>query len=134
MYKYQITTADGQLMDRADPFAFGSELRPGTASVIRFLEGYRWQDEAYMAQREKNYNCPMNIYELHAGSWRVKDKADSERFYSYDELAQPLIEYVQQMGYTHIELLPLTEHPLDASWGYQVSGYFSATSRYGLSS
>lgn len=131
MYKYQITTADGQLMDRADPFAFGSELRPGTASVIRFLEGYRWQDEAYMAQREKNYNRPMNIYELHAGSWRVKDKADSERFYSYDELAQPLIEYVQQMGYTHIELLPLTEHPLDASWGYQVSGYFSATSRYG---
>jgi len=131
MYKYQITTADGQLMDRADPFAFGSELRPGTASVIRFLEGYRWQDEAYMAQREKNYNRPMNIYELHAGSWRVKDKTDSERFYSYDELAQPLIEYVQKMGYTHIELMPITEYPYDPSWGYQVTGYFAATSRYG---
>lgn len=130
-YKYRITTAEGESWDRADPFAFFSELRPNTASVIQPLDGYDWQDSAFLSTRQKNFNRPLNIYELHAGSWRMKDGDGSERFLQYDELAGQLIPYVRQMGYTHIELLPLTEYPLDASWGYQVSGYFSATSRYG---
>lgn len=130
-YKYRITTAEGESWDRADPFAFFSELRPNTASVIQPLDGYDWQDSAFLSTRQKNFNRPLNIYELHAGSWRMKDGDGSERFLQYDELADQLIPYVRQMGYTHIELLPLTEYPLDASWGYQVSGYFSATSRYG---
>ena len=130
-YKYRITTAEGEIWDRADPFAFFTELRPNTASVIQRLDGYHWQDGAFLSTRQKNFNRPLNIYELHAGSWRMKDGDGSERFLQYDELADQLIPYIRQMGYTHIELLPLTEYPLDASWGYQVSGYFSATSRYG---
>ena len=130
-YKYRITTAGGEIWDRADPFAFFTELRPNTASVIQRLDGYHWQDGAFLSTRQKNFNRPLNIYELHAGSWRMKDGDGIERFLQYDELADQLIPYIRQMGYTHIELLPLTEYPLDASWGYQVSGYFSATSRYG---
>lgn len=123
-YKYRITTAGGEIWDRADPFAFFTELRPNTASVIQRLDGYHWQDGAFLSTRQKNFNRPLNIYELHAGSWRMKDGDGSERFLQYDELADQLIPYIRQMGYTHIELLPLTEYPLDASWGYQVSGYF----------
>lgn len=130
-YKYQITTTQGEVCDRADPFAFYSELRPNNASIVCSLEHHCWADQSWMAQRSKNFNRPLSIYEVHAGSWRIKDAPGSSRFYSYDELADQLIPYLQQMGYTHLELLPLTEHPLDASWGYQVSGYFSATSRYG---
>lgn len=129
-YKYQITTAQGEVWDRADPFAFYSELRPRNASVV-WNPKHLWEDELWMSHRNKNFNRPLNIYELHAGSWRMKDGEEAERFYRYDELAQELIPYVKKMGYTHIELLPLTEYPLDASWGYQAAGYFSATSRYG---
>jgi 1,4-alpha-glucan branching enzyme len=130
LYKYEIVTADGQTMVKADPYAFCSELRPGTASVVYPLRAYSWNDEAW---RRKKYSQnplhqPLAIYEVHAGTW--KKKADGS-FYSYRELADELIPYVKEMGYTHIELLPLAEHPFDRSWGYQITGYFSVTSRYG---
>ena len=115
---------------KADPFAFYAELRPNTASIVQDISGYRWQDKKWMMHREKTapYDKPMNIYEVHAGSWRVH--ADGS-FYTYRELAESLVPYVQEMGYTHIELMPLTEYPFDGSWGYQVTGFFSPTARYG---
>ena len=128
LYKFRIETKSGEIYDRADPFAFFSELRPGTASVVCQLDRYEWLDAEWMGKRSKNFNDPMNIYELHAGSWKTKPGGG---FYSYEELADLLPSYCKEMGYTHVEMLPLTEHPLDASWGYQPSGYFSATSRYG---
>ncbi|MDD3260634.1 MAG: 1,4-alpha-glucan branching protein GlgB [Oscillospiraceae bacterium] len=131
MYKYRIQTPEGYF-DRADPFGFYAEVRPATASRVCDLDGFTWTDAGWMASRTKNYNAPLSIYEVHPGSWRIKEKKkDADRFYTYDELIDTLLPYVKQEGFTHIELLPLTEHPLDASWGYQVSGYFSATSRYG---
>ena len=130
-YKYQITTQSGEVWDRADPFAFSSQLRPENASVITCLNHHIWQDSEWLSKRGKNFDRPLNIYELHLGSWKRKDGEDAECFYQYDEICDQLIPYLKEMGYTHIELLPLTEYPLDASWGYQVSGYFSATSRYG---
>ena len=130
-YKYQITTQSGEVWDRADPFAFSSQLRPENASVITCLNHHIWQDSGWLSKRSKNFDRPLNIYELHLGSWKRKDGEDAECFYQYDEIYDQLIPYLKEMGYTHIELLPLTEYPLDASWGYQVSGYFSATSRYG---
>lgn len=131
MYKFRITTSDGGVYDRADPFAFYCERRPDTASIVCRTEGYGWGDGEWMEKRGKNYNAPMNIYEIHAGSWKVKDAPEDERFYTYEELADELIPYVLDMGYTHIELMPLTEYPFDGSWGYQVTGYFAPTSRYG---
>lgn len=130
-YKYQITTQSGEVWDRADPFAFSSQLRPENASVITCLNHHTWQDSDWLSKRSKNFDRPLNIYELHLGSWKRRDGEDAECFYQYDEICDQLIPYLKEMGYTHIELLPLTEYPLDASWGYQVSGYFSATSRYG---
>lgn len=131
MYKYRVQTAEG-MFDRTDPFGFYAELRPATASRICSLDGFTWTDESWMQSRSKNYNQPLSIYEVHAGSWKMKEDAeDAQRFYTYDELIDTLLPYAKQQGFTHIELLPLTEHPLDASWGYQVSGYFAATSRYG---
>lgn len=130
LYKFRIETKQGETYDRADPFAFFSERRPGTASVVYRMDRYAWTDAEWMGRRGKNFNASMNIYELHAGSWKTKAGGD-DRFYSYEELAERLLPYCKEMGYTHIELLPLTEHPLDASWGYQPTGYFSATSRYG---
>ena len=129
LYKYRIFTRDHKIYDRIDPFAFYSELRPNTASRVFGLDGYVWGDSEWMARRGKNYDSPVNIYEVHPGSWRVKDGGD--RFYRWPELAETLLPYVRDLGCTHIELLPITEHPLDASWGYQATGYFSATSRYG---
>lgn len=133
LYKFHIETAGGEYYDRMDPFAFCSECRPNTASIVTRMDTYAWGDGAWMAQRDKNYNRPMSIYELHLGSWRRKDEADptQDGFYRYDEIAALLIPYLKQTGYTHIELLPLTEYPFDGSWGYQTAGYFSATSRYG---
>lgn len=132
LYKYQITTQSGEVYDRIDPFAFLSQVRPDTASVVYDIEGFSWNDEAWMKNRTKNYNRALQIYEVHAGSWRINpDKEESERFYSYTQLKNELIPYLKEMEYTHLELLPLTEHPFDGSWGYQATGYYSATSRYG---
>ncbi len=127
LYKYRVHTADG-VFDRADPFAFYAEERPSTASAVWDVAHYEWQDAEYLHRRTKNFNRPMSIYELHAGSW--KRHADGS-FYQYGELADALIPYILEMGYTHIECMPLTEHPFDGSWGYQTSGYFAATSRFG---
>ena len=129
-YKYDIETSKGDHLIKADPYAFQSELRPNTASVITSLD-YKWKDAKWMQERNKQniYESPMNIYEVHLGSWMRHPREDG--FYSYRELAERLIPYVKRMGYTHIEILPVMEHPLDASWGYQVTGYYSATSRHG---
>jgi 1,4-alpha-glucan branching enzyme len=130
LYKYQIEPLKGEKFLKADPFAFYSELRPDTASVIYPLEGYSWQDGEWMERRGESefMENPLSIYEVHPGSWRTKEDG---RFYNYLELATELIDYVLEMGYTHVELLPLMEHPYDGSWGYQGTGYFSCTSRYG---
>lgn len=130
MYKYEIHAKDGRIFAKSDPYGFYSELRPGTASKIVDLEQYKWQDADWMERRNtvNVYESPVNIYEVHAGSWKRKWDGG---FFGYRELADEIIDYVNYMGYSHIELLPLTEHPLDGSWGYQVTGYYSVTSRYG---
>ncbi len=141
LYKYKITTQQGSVHDRADPFAFYSELRPNTASIVWDMNRYEWNDSVWMASRSKNFTRPVNIYEVHAGSWRrvqegktqaaTQEEREFGRMMTYDELGDTLLPYVKEQGYTHIELMPLTEHPFDGSWGYQATGYFSATSRYG---
>ena len=128
LYKYEIHTTDGRVLVKADPYAVAAELRPGTASRITTLEGYEWQDAAWRQKQAAGYDRPMVIYEVHAGSWRRNSDGS---FFTYRQLASELIPYVVEMGYTHIELLPLAEHPLDASWGYQAVGYYATTSRYG---
>lgn len=130
IYKYEITAADGRKFLKADPYAFYSELRPNTASKLIDLTGYAWQDKDWMKNREASplYDKPVNIYEVHLASWKMKD---NNEFMNYREIADELVEYVLYMGYTHVELLPVTEHPLDASWGYQSTGYYSLTSRFG---
>ena len=129
-YKYDIEFLSGEHVLKADPFAFGAERRPGTASVIRDIS-YRWNDAEWISRREQtdSFTSPMNIYEVHLGSWKRHPGEDG--FYNYRECADELIPYVKDMGYTHIELLPVMEHPLDASWGYQVTGYYAPTARYG---
>ena len=129
-YKYAVRGLDDVWRMKADPFAFWSELRPHTASRLYDLDGYDWRDGAWLEKRRSfnPYISPVNIYELHIGSWR---RHDDGNYLSYSELAEQLIPYVKEMGYTHIELLPVMEHPLDMSWGYQVTGFFSATARYG---
>ncbi len=129
-YKYRITDKKGNIHDKADPYAFYSELRPGTASAVYGLNSYKWTDGAFLKQRCKHNTIanPINIYEVHAGSWRIHEDGS---FYSYKELADSLVPYVKNMGYTHIELMPVSEYPYDGSWGYQVTGYFAPTSRYG---
>ena len=132
IYQYVITTKTLEKHYRSDPFAFYSEVRPKNASIIYDIDSYSWSDDAWLSSRDKNYEKPMNIYEMHFGSWRIKEgKTETERFYTYTEMADILIPYIKEMGYTHIELLPLTEHPFDGSWGDQATGYYSATSRYG---
>ena len=130
VYKYCITTPGDELLFKADPYALHAETRPSNGSKVYNLDGYQWQDDEWEARQKKAdpINGPMNIYELHAGSWKVKENGDP---YNYSELADQLIPYLQYMGYTHVELLPVTEHPFDGSWGYQVTGYFAPTSRYG---
>ena len=129
-YKYAILCADGQWHLRADPYAFGSELRPANASLLTDIGGYAWQDADWMARRAQGdpVHEPVNIYEMHLGSWR-RHKDGS--FYTYEETAAELVPYLKDMGYTHVEFLPVMEHPLDMSWGYQVSGFFAPTARYG---
>lgn len=131
LYKYRIFTSNGEIHDRIDPFAFYSEVRPDTASIVYNIDNFNWSDCQWMESRTKNYNKPLSIYEIHNGSWRIKNLSGDKRFYSYNELVDVLIPYVKQMGYTHIEMLPITEYPFDGSWGYQVTGYYSPTSRYG---
>ena len=134
LYKYRIETPSGAIVDRADPYAFFSEIRPGTASKVFNLDGYRWHDSKWMKSRSNNYDRNMNIYEANLGSWKMKKEfteTEDGEFYSYEEMIDELIPYVKKMGYTHIELMPLNEFPFDGSWGYQATGYFSATSRYG---
>ena len=132
LYRFEIHGADGNLHVKVDPLAKLSEVRPATASITTHLDGYEWGDDLYMKTHwaTKVFGSPMNIYEVHAGSWR-RDPANPDRFLDWDELSERLIPYLKEMGYTHVEFLPLAEHPLDESWGYQVTGYYSPTSRYG---
>jgi 1,4-alpha-glucan branching enzyme len=128
-YKFEVRTKEGFLNTKADPYALWSEERPKTASVVFNIEGYSWHDQSWMEQR-KNLcfeNVPMTIYEVHLGSW----KKNGEDFLNYRDLAHDLASYCKEMGFTHVELMPVAEHPLDESWGYQVSGYYSVSSRYG---
>jgi 1,4-alpha-glucan branching enzyme len=132
-YKYELLGPDGRLLPlKADPLAFRSELRPHTASIVAAPSHYTWDDEGWLASREarQRRDAPIQIYEVHPGSWRrVPDEGD--RFLTYRELADQLIPYVVELGFTHVELLPITEHPFDLSWGYQTTGWFAPTSRYG---
>ncbi|MBE8950684.1 MAG: 1,4-alpha-glucan branching protein GlgB [Quinella sp. 3Q1] len=129
IYKYAILPQDGPHIMKDDPYGFWAEKRPNTASKLYNLENYSWRDAKWqeVKKRQSSYSHPMLIYEVHAGSWQRKDG----EYLSYRELADRLIKYVVEMGYTHIEFMPLTEHPLDKSWGYQTTGYFAVTSRYG---
>jgi 1,4-alpha-glucan branching enzyme len=135
LYKFEIKTPyQGYIATKSDPFAFASELRPKTASVVWDLNRYQWQDEKWMAERRhrQGLDAPIAIYEVHLGSWSRKPSPEyGERWLTYRELAEDLVAYVKGMGYTHIELLPVTEYPYDASWGYQTTGYYAPTSRYG---
>ena len=134
LYKYRVHGADGSVVLHSDPYAFSTELRPGTASRLARLD-FRFDDSAWMERRDKCRNLPLNIYELHAGSWKQKPNATkpdgSDGWYDYEELARELIPWLLDHHFTHVELLPLAEHPFDGSWGYQTTGYFSVTSRYG---
>ncbi|CAK8714860.1 1,4-alpha-glucan branching enzyme GlgB [Candidatus Electrothrix laxa] len=134
VYKYRITTQDNEQFDKSDPYGFAMELRPDTGSVVANLHGYQWQDEDWIKERmqRQTLDSPISIYEVHIGSWRREaDKKWGSRYLTYRELAETLIPYVLEMGYTHIELLPIAEYPFDGSWGYQVLGFFAPTSRYG---
>ncbi len=133
LYKFELLSPSGDLLEaKADPYGFAAELRPKSASVVCNIDGYRWSDSDWLASRASRdwLHAPMSIYEVHAGSWR-RNAAEGDRWLSYRELAEQLIPYVKQLGYTHIELMPIMEHPLDASWGYQTVGYYAVTSRYG---
>jgi 1,4-alpha-glucan branching enzyme len=152
-YKYEVKNREGHIYEKTDPYGFQQEPRPKTASIVADLDRYTWQDDAWMEQRRHSdpMSQPVSIYELHLGSWMHASSAEpalrpdgtlepvvtvaelkpGARFLTYRELATKLIPYVKELGYTHIELLPISEHPFDGSWGYQVTGYFAATSRYG---
>lgn len=127
-YKYAVTGADGKTRLKADPYGFHTETRPATASKLYDIRGFCWTDEKFRANKKPVYDQPLNIYEVHLGSWRKRENGD---FYDYRSMAVELAAYVKEMGYNAIELLPVTEHPLDDSWGYQCTGYFAPTSRYG---
>ena len=133
VYKYEVKSRyKGFLAEKADPYAFYSELRPKSASIVWSLDRYRWADGAWMEARKETdwFGAPVSIYEVHLGSWR-RVPEEGNRWLTYRELAGELVPYVKEMGYTHVELLPVSEHPLDESWGYQTIGYYSCTSRYG---
>ena len=148
MYKYKIYHRDGSSMEHCDPYGFGMELRPAFASIIRDMDTYRFHDAKWMKNRSVCQGSPLNIYEVHLGSWRTKPVFDeqgnpltpeeivesnrvAESWYTYKEIAPMLAEYVKEQGYNYVEFMPLSEHPSDQSWGYQNTGFFSPTSRYG---
>jgi len=128
LYKYEVHSKEGIVL-KADPYAFYSEVRPNTASIVQSIDKYHWNDENWQLKKRIHeiYHRPLLIYEVHLGSWKKKNG----KFYTYRELADELVTYVVDIGYTHIEILPLAEHPYDPSWGYQITGYYSITSRYG---
>jgi 1,4-alpha-glucan branching enzyme len=132
LYKFQIKTPTGAILDKCDPYGFEMELRPSTASRVNLMSGFEWTDEKWMKGRTVSnpLASPFSVYELHLGSWaRVPEETD--RWLTYRELAHRVVDYVKARGFSHVELMPVMEHPLDASWGYQVTGYFAATSRFG---
>lgn len=134
VYKYRVVSQRGESFDKADPYGFAMEQRPKTGSVVTNLDRYQWGDGDWISHRHdrQNFDRPMSVYEVHLGSWRkVADEKWGTRYLSYREFATELIPYVAELGYTHIELLPIAEHPLDASWGYQVLGFYAPTSRFG---
>lgn len=130
LYKYRIETNDGKILMKADPYGFHMEVRPNTATVYYEFKNFKWSDKRWFNKRDSTdiYNSPINIYELHLDSWKKKGEEES---YTFLEIGQTLIPYVKEMGYTHIELMPIAEHPFDGSWGYQQIGYYSPTSRHG---
>ncbi|MCX6995833.1 MAG: alpha-amylase family glycosyl hydrolase, partial [Kiritimatiellaeota bacterium] len=132
IYKFEIKSRGGYLVQKADPYAFSSELRPKTASRVWNLRGYSWNDADWLDRRRRTnwHEQPLSVYEVHLGSWR-REPEPRGRWLTYRELADQLVPYVQELGFTHIELLPVSEHPLDGSWGYQTSGYFAPTARHG---
>lgn len=131
MYKYRITHQDGKSVDHCDPYGFWAELRPGFASKIYDLSKFRFHDDKWMRTADARFNGPMNIYEMHMGSWRKKDNESETGWYTYEETADLLIPYLKDNGYNYVEVMPLTEYPSDQSWGYQATGFFAPTSRYG---
>lgn len=133
LYKYAITTASSKILFKADPFAFAAEFRPGTASMTVDTSGVTWNDEPWMKKRRETdaLSAPLSIYEVHIGSWKRKNRDEHDGFYTYIEAAHEIAAYVKDMGYTHVELMGIAEYPYDGSWGYQVTGYFAPTSRYG---
>ena len=131
LYKYAVKPRSGNfILEKADPYGFASELRPHNASIVWNVQSYAWQDQEWMAKRSQgDIRCaPVNVYECHLGSWKLHENGN---WYTYRELAETLVPYVKEMGYTHVEFMPITEHPFDGSWGYQAVGYFAPTSRFG---
>mgnify|MGYP001347433732 CR=1 FL=1 len=133
LYKFAITTHTGTILFKADPYAFSAEYRPGTASVTADIRGFKWNDSKWMESRAGTdpVKAPISIYEVHLGSWKKKNRPEKDGYYTYMEAAHELADYVLEMGYTHVELMGIAEHPYGGSWGYQVTGYFAPTSRYG---
>ena len=133
MYKYLIISQSGEALYKADPYANQAQLRPETASIVADLSGYEWKDSEWVEKKktENHLKAPLSIYECHLGSWKKKDDGTEDGFYTYRELAPELAKYVSDMGYTHIELMGIAEYPYDGSWGYQVTGYYAPTARYG---
>ena len=133
LYKFAITTQTGKVIFKADPFAQYAEYRPGTASITAFHDSFRWSDASWIQKRESTNprEAAMSIYEVHLGSWKKKNRPEKDGYYTYKEAAAELAAYVKDMGYTHVELMGIAEHPYDGSWGYQVTGYYAPTSRYG---
>ena len=127
-YKYHFKNCNGEYVDKADPFAFFSEYRPGSCSRLFNIEGFIWHDTPFLNHRDRNFDRPMSIYEIHLGSW--KGKIDNRNL-SYEEIADYLIPYVKELGFTHVEIMPITQYPFDGSWGYQATGFYSVDSRYG---
>ena len=133
MYKFLIISQSGEALYKADPYANQAQLRPETASIVADLSGYEWKDSEWVEKKktENHLKAPLSIYECHLGSWKKKDDGTEDGFYTYRELAPELAKYVSDMGYTHIELMGIAEYPYDGSWGYQVTGYYAPTARYG---